>query len=220
MPTYLWNFETLTTTGYEGDLDVNHGLVMLPVGNGPPADNQATPFPSVPGHTGNGRLCSSAGHYSGFSTNKVTDLAWTAGNPISLSFWWRPLVEYGFVTPQSMFGWNVLGFDITGAIGTFAIDVSINSTTTPALYNFVATRLGGIPTTLTPVSMTLRDWHHIEMIYDGSTGAEFFVDGVSIGTLAYGGTSSFPKGVLNFAGQAGSSPAVYGVLDTVEFTLS
>jgi hypothetical protein len=216
MATALWTFETDTTTGFEASVDVNLGLSIQPQGDGSGAD--VVPCPTVPGHSGKGRLMVAYGRYNAFQTNKETALAYTAGNPITLTFRWRPLLEYDFPgPPTSMFGFNLLGYNLAGTVGLFAIDVDFFNTTTAGQYSLSV----GTPgvTTVGTFDMSLRDWHEFEMSYDGVGTLSFSVDGTPIGTKAYV-VATAARGRVIFTPQSGSTKAEIGVLDTVELTIS
>jgi hypothetical protein len=83
--------------------------------------------------------------------------------------------------------------------GVFNLDVS------------VATAPGVVPTLGVIYELPIREWHHVAVTYGVDGTAEFFVDGVSIGTVP-GGPTSIKIGNGGFAIGAFVNPSWYGPL--------
>lgn len=223
MASCLWTFLTATTTGFESDVDTISGVALRVFGDGAGAD--AAPIPTVPGEAGNGRLFASANLYNEFSTDKVTELAHTSGNPASLSFQWKPLVDYaGGLAGSSMLGFHLIGYNMAGSVALYAIDVYITSNATAGLYDFRIALTGFfVPVTtfnFLSVAMTIRDWNAIEITHNGTDTLTLVVNGSTEGTIT---PTTFPmpttqRGALIFAKDASTTGALYGVIDTVALT--
>lgn len=217
MANCLWNFEVNTTTGFEADVDVTSGVSIRSWGDGSGAD--AVPCPTVPGRTGNGRLLASINKYNEFTTSAVAALARTSGTPVTLNFWWRPLLDHGgALVGSSMLQARVLaGGEIV---------VSVYSNATIGLYDFKVSLLGFyVPLTeftFTGIPMTLRAWNEIEINYDGANTLNLLVNGATVGTI---GPTTFlmpagATGELRFNKEFITNGALMGVLDTVSLTIS
>lgn len=180
-PTAWWNFETLTVTGFESDLDIGGAIPILATGA-----SLATPCPSVSGKVGIGRLMANFNRYNSLSTAKETSFARSSGVPLSFSFWWRPLVQLS-TSGDSMLSAFFLGFTSGGSIGVLLCELYVYSGSSGGLYDFKIKSAPANETTFTNVPMTFRDWNLITVTSDGSTLVTVYVNGVSIGTLAMTG---------------------------------
>lgn len=223
MANCLWTFETLTTTGLEADVDTISGVTMASLGDG--SGLGAVPVPSVPGHTGNGRLLCSAGGYNAFATQIVATILHTSGQPITLDFWWRPLLDYaGALAGNQMLQAHYNAY--TGAIGNGEIAIRIYSEATVGLYTF-RLALDGFyfagPTNVdfTGVSLTLRGWNHIVVAYNGANTITLTVNGNLVGTVTTElALLTSGEGRLLFDKFPSDIGAIVGVLDTVSLEIS
>lgn len=225
MSNCLWTFETPTTTGLEADVDTISGVSMASLGDG--SGLGAVPVPTVPGHTGNGRLLCSAGHYNAFATERLAAILHTSGNPLTIDFWWRPLIDYaGALAGYQMLEASYQSY-VAPAGGVADIRTRIYSEATVGLYTFRFFLSGFYagPTTVvvaTGVPLNLRGWNQIVVDYDGANTITLTVNGNLVGTV---GPTDFVMatselGQLLFDLFSSELAAIYGVLDTVSLNVS
>lgn len=224
MANCLWTFDTLTTTGLEADVDTISGVTIASLGDG--SGLGAVPVPSATGHTGNGRLLCSSGGYNAFATQIVADILHTSGQPITLDFWWRPLLDYaGALAGNQMLQAHYSAS--TGPSGVGDIATRIYSEATVGLYTF---RLmldgfysaGQTTVNFTGVPLTLRGWNQIVVDYDGANTITLIVNGNLVGTVTPTELvlATSAEGQLLFDLFPSDVGVIVGVLDTVSLEVS
>lgn len=226
MASFLWTFETLTTTGFEPDTDTIGGLDLTVAGDGGPTDIDAAPIPSAPGRTGNGRLMPNGGHYNQFATDDPTAaISHVSGNPASFRFWWRPLIQptsAGLSLLEAyLYGWAASG----GPIIT-GIDLYLVSNVTPGLCDVKVIVQGFfVPFTtftFTGVTLNYRAWNEIGWDYAGANAIDILVNGDVVGTISPTDLPmpTFSHGTLLFAKEFSATGTVFGVLDDVSLEIT
>lgn len=178
-PTLWWAFEDTVTTGFESRLDSVSSVELSPSGSG---------AASVSGLIGSGFHPSSGG---GFLTSKsgansaIPALAYTSGNDLSISYWFKAVTSLGGFTTWSDFNFffhnttstidysynlNQELMDQNGAgnvyIDSAIIDISDFSSSDVIVTNTMSNPLIG--------------WHHAVVVYNASSGLiTTYIDGAN-----------------------------------------
>jgi hypothetical protein len=197
----------LTNTGFEKDTDVVSGIEIGSIGaGGAPPVLDADPAPTVPGKVGNGRLLASFNRINILGNYQSALLARTLGSPVSISIWWRPLVEFD-VTNRSSFLFEYLG-SVGVSVGVILIGVELISKSIQGDYDVIVTAVGILPISVGTVSIGFRDWNLVTLTYDGTSTLTVYINGEAIGTVAYANDSASDAGVV----RAWKNPNVIGTL--------